>query len=62
MLEHNSYMEPADKRIKAIYQGEVIVDSKNVLVMHETNHEPVYYFPFEDVRMDLMEETTHKTH
>jgi uncharacterized protein (DUF427 family) len=62
MVEHNAYMEPMDKRIQATYQGEIIVDSKNVLVMRETNHEPVYYFPFKDVRMDLMEPTAYKTH
>ena len=62
MLEHRAYMEPTHKRIKAIYQGEVIVDSNNVLVMHETNQQPVYYFPFEDVRMDLLDQTTHNTH
>ena len=42
--------------------GEAIADSKNVLIMHETNHLPVYYFPMTDVRMDLMEPTDHSSH
>ena len=41
--------------------GEAIADSKNVLIMHETNHAPVYYFPFADVRMDLMAPTDNST-
>ena len=34
--------------------AEAIADSTNVQIMFETKHQPVYYFPMEDVRMDLM--------
>ena len=30
--------------------------------MHESNHIPLYYFPVEDVRMDLQEKTDNSTH
>ena len=62
MAERKAYMEPTQKRITTMFAGQVIADSSNVLVMHETNHRPVYYFPFEDVRMDLLEPTEQKTH
>jgi uncharacterized protein (DUF427 family) len=31
-------------------------------LLHEAEHLPVYYFPEEDVRMDLLEESDHTTH
>ena len=61
-IEHRAYMEPTPKRIRVIFGGQVVADSKRVLIMHETKHIPAYYFPMEDVRMDLMEPTEHKTH
>ncbi len=59
--EHLAVMEPTAKRVRVVFNGETIADSKRVLVMHETNHVPVYYFPIDDVRMDVMEATDHAT-
>jgi uncharacterized protein (DUF427 family) len=39
-----------------------IVDSKRVKLLFETGHLPVYYFPVDDVRMDLLEPTDRSTH
>ena len=55
-------LEPCDRRIRGEFGGESIVDSDRVLVMHETRLAVVYYFPRDDVRMDLMEKTGHRTH
>ena len=55
-------LEPCDRRIRVEFGGESIVDSNRALVMHETRLAPVYYFPRDDVRMDLMEKTGHRTH
>ena len=60
--EHRAFMEPTPKRIRVVFGGEVVADSRNVLIMHETKHLPAYYFPMKDIRMDLMEPTSHKTH
>ena len=35
--------------------GETIADSRRALLLHESGHQPVYYFPPEDVRADLLE-------
>ena len=59
--EHRAVMEPTPKRVRVVFNGETIADSKRVLVMHETKHVPVYYFPMDDVRMDIMEATDHAT-
>lgn len=54
-------LEPSDKRIRVEFGGETIADSDHVLVMRETRLAPVYYFPQEDVRMDLLEKTSQQT-
>ena len=53
--------EPGTQRIMATFNGEIVADSANVLIMHETRLANVYYFPREDVRMDFLERTTHCT-
>ncbi|WP_373083931.1 DUF427 domain-containing protein [Sneathiella sp.] len=43
--------------ITAMLQGKVIASSKNVLIVRESNHVPVVYFPPGDVRLDLATRT-----
>ena len=50
------------KRVSATIGGAVIADSDRVLVVHETGHGPVYYFPREDVAMDRLTRTDHASH
>ncbi len=45
-----------------MFHGETVADSRNVLVIHETRLAPVFYFPREDVRMDLLVESVRHTH
>ncbi len=59
--EHLAFLEPTPKRIRATFGGETIVDSRHAVLMYETRHQPVYYFPMADVRMDLLEETDKST-
>ena len=54
-------LEPSPKRVRAILNGKTIVDSLCALLLFETGRQPVYYFPRDDVRMDLMERTGHRT-
>lgn len=55
-------MEPEARRIRVMIEGETIVDSTNALLMHESNHQGVYYFPREDVRMEFLERTDHDSY
>ena len=50
------------RRVRGLKDGETIVDSKQVHMLHESRILPVWYFPEEDVRMDLLRETGHTTH
>ncbi len=52
----------SSKRVKVVFNGVVVADSTKALVLRETRYAPVYYLPRQDVRMDLMERTSHRTH
>lgn len=47
-------IEPSAERIRVVFNGETVADSKNALVMHETRLPSVYYFPIADVRSDFL--------
>lgn len=49
------YFENNPRRIRAIFAREVVVDSTRVKLLHESGRLPVYYFPPDDVRQDLLE-------
>ena len=59
--DHVLYFEDSPRRVRAVLGGETVADSRRVKLMHETGHLPIYYFPEEDVRMDLLEATDHTT-
>lgn len=48
-------VEPFSRRVRGVLGGVEVVDSEDVLLMHEVGHLPVYYFPIEDLRADLQE-------
>jgi uncharacterized protein (DUF427 family) len=54
--------EDSPRRIRGMFAGETVVDSRRVKLLHEYAHLPLYYFPREDVRFDLLEPTDHHTH
>src|SRR5436305_872665 len=49
--------EDSRRRVRVIFNGVTVADSKRVMLLHEAGHLPVFYFPMEDVRMDLLEPT-----
>ena len=59
---HTLYFENCPKRVRAVFAGETVADSRRVKRLHETGLLPVYYFPEADVRTDLLEPTEHTTH
>lgn len=60
--EHTVRLEPVAKRVRVFLGGVPVADSRHVQMMFETGHLPVYYFPLDDVRMDLLSPTDHHTH
>jgi uncharacterized protein (DUF427 family) len=41
--------------VRVVFAGVTVADSKRVILLHEFGRLPVFYFPLEDVRMDLLE-------
>jgi len=56
------YLEPSPKRIRVVVAGETVADSRRAMLLHESGHQPIYYFPPEDVRADLLEPSDRHTH
>ena len=54
-------VEPSPRRVRVRFGPEYVADSKRVRLLLEQGHLPVYYFPLEDVRIDLMTPTDHHT-
>jgi uncharacterized protein (DUF427 family) len=62
MPGHEVTTEPLGRRVRVEVDGELIADSTNVLVLHETGLPTRYYFPPKDVRMDrLVASDSHTT-
>jgi uncharacterized protein (DUF427 family) len=54
---HHIAVELSPRWVRVKFNGETIADSKRAVLLRESNHLPVYYFPPEDVRQDLLEPT-----
>lgn len=54
--------EPAGRRVRVVFAGEVVAESARALVFIEPNHDPVYYLPREDANMALLTRTDNHTH
>jgi uncharacterized protein (DUF427 family) len=55
------YLEPSPRRIRAVADGETVVDSRSARMLHEHGRLPIYLFPREEVRMDLLEPSDTRT-
>jgi uncharacterized protein (DUF427 family) len=47
--------------VRTVFNGETLADSTRVRLLRETGHVPVYYFPREDLRLDLLTASDHRT-
>ncbi|WP_404380254.1 DUF427 domain-containing protein [Caenispirillum salinarum] len=47
-------LEPASSRLRVVFAGETIADTRRGFRLLETSHPPVYYIPPDDVRLDLL--------
>ena len=55
------YLEPTPKRIRVQVGGETIADTRQAMLLHESGHQPIYYFPPQDVRADVLEPSDRRT-
>jgi uncharacterized protein (DUF427 family) len=54
-------VEPSPRWVRAVFASTVVADSRRVMLLYEPMRLPVYYFPVDDVRMDLLTATDHRT-
>jgi len=55
------YLDAFPRRMRAIFAGQTVVDSRHAKLLHEHGHLAVLYFPGDEVRTDLLEPTDHST-
>lgn len=58
--DHWIHIVEVSKRVRVIFGGETIADSRRVLLVREAHCLPVYYFVTDDVRVDLLTPTDFK--
>ena len=59
--DYDVHFEPFPGRVRVLFADRTIADSRRVMEMHETKHQPVYYFPRADVDMALLRSSAHES-
>lgn len=54
-------VEQTSRRVRVVFNGEVVADSMRAQRVLETSHPPVYYIPPEDVRLQYLEPSSRHT-
>jgi uncharacterized protein (DUF427 family) len=56
MARHDTVVrtEPSQKRVRAWFDGELVVDTSQPLLVWEIPYYPAYYLPLDDIRQDLL--------
>jgi uncharacterized protein (DUF427 family) len=60
--DHPIAIEKNPKRVKIIFNGQVIANTTRSLELREATLPPVQYIPRENVDMNLLEPSNHSTH
>lgn len=55
-------VEDTTKHIQIIFNGETIADTFRAKRALETSHPPNYYIPIEDIKMEYLTKSVHKTY
>lgn len=58
---HVLFLEPSAKRVRVMFGGVVVADSRRAQLLHETGLLPVWYIPEGDVRTEALEPTDEHT-
>ncbi len=60
--DHWLDFEESPRRVRVKFGGETLVDTRRAMLLREAGHVPVYYFPPDDVRMELLTPNDHHTY
>jgi len=59
---HSSEFGPSSRWVRVYFNRQLIAESKRMMLLRESDHLPVYYFPKEDVLMNFLQPSDHTTH
>jgi len=60
--EHRIDTSPASARVRITFNGKVIADTQDAIKLEESGYAPVFYVPRQDVKMEYLTRTGHRTH
>ena len=60
--DHRIFTKPAGVRVQVASNGEFLADTDDAIRLEETGHDPVFYIPRKDARMDRLVRSSHRTH
>jgi uncharacterized protein (DUF427 family) len=60
--DRDIHFETSPRRVRVKLNGEWIADSTDMVLMYESGHLPVYYFPVKDMRLELLHPTDHTSY
>ncbi len=60
--DHPITIAPSGERIVVKFEGQVIADTRDALILREASYPPVAYFPRKDVDMTLLARTERATY
>jgi len=61
-VEKKIATEPANKKVRIVFNGQTIAESDKALIYHETGVGSLYYVPRSSVREELLTQTDHTTY
>jgi len=60
--DHPITIERNPRRVRVVFNGQVVADTTNALTLKESTLAPVQYIPRADARMELFQRTNHASH
>ncbi|MGO4706971.1 DUF427 domain-containing protein [Microvirga sp. 2MCAF38] len=60
--DHPITIVPNSHRVRVVLGGFIVAETTEALALHEATLPVVQYIPRKDVRMDLLDKTSHHTH
>lgn len=60
--DHPITFEPSSQRVRVLFGGAVVADTRRALVLREASYPPVFYIPREDADMARFERSDRHTH
>jgi len=59
---HSSEFGPSLRWVRVYFNNQLIAESKKMMLLRESDHLPIYYFPKQDVQMDYLRPSDHTAH